>query len=326
MEVEFLSNMRYTLYASKEEWCAWQDKLSRFYDYFERALKTPTELPAMASLEPVNDRPTSYSSPPSNYNSPSIRLATPMAGTTRPPPPPTPSHLASYNGPALSSPVPRMPEVDLRPNTRKRSYDGISDEPQAKRVSRNPSVSSTANSTPGPRLPVPTLSRANPPYNPYPSHPAHLPPPTGRAMSSVYGQYPPHSGDFLKPQPNALPNLGIKIPPMEHAQSRALPSATGSMSSSPINMAMTPNSDLLSPLNYNIHRSSPYKPVRSVNTLLIPPPSASLQSPSSNIDFNYIQYQPLGKPSERRPGVVPYVPQAYPPQSWAPSYPYQSIQ
>ena len=323
-----MSNMRYTLYASQDEWHAWHDKLSRFYDYFERALHAPKEpTPLASSLEPVNDRQISYSSPPSNYSSPSIRLATPMGGSARPPPPSTPSHLPSYLGPALSSPIPRMPEVEVRHNTRKRSYDGTLDEPQPKRLSRNPSVASTANSTPAPRLPIPSLPRVNPLNNPYPSNSTHLPPPTGRAMSSVYGQYPPQSGDLLKPQPGALPNLGIKIPPMEHPQSRTLPSATGSMSSSPINMAMTPNSDLLSPLNFNIHRSSPYKPVRAVNTLLVPPPSASLQSPGSNIDFNDMRYQPLGKPRERRPGVVPYIPpQAYPPQSWALPNPFQNVQ
>lgn len=50
MEVEFLSNMRYNLYASKEEWEEWLQVLARFHEFSERAqrpispltLTTPT--------------------------------------------------------------------------------------------------------------------------------------------------------------------------------------------------------------------------------------------------------------------------------------------
>jgi vacuolar-type H+-ATPase subunit C/Vma6 len=47
MEVEFLSNMRYSLLASAEQWKEWQLKLGKFGDYFERAMKaaTPLHLP-----------------------------------------------------------------------------------------------------------------------------------------------------------------------------------------------------------------------------------------------------------------------------------------
>ena len=54
------------------------------------------------------------------------------------------------------------------------------------------------------------------------------------------------------------------------------------------------------------HRNSPYKPVRSVNTLLVPPPSASLHNPGASVGQGEMQYQPLGKGArERKVGVVP---------------------
>ena len=39
MEVEFLSNMRYSLLASKEQWKEWHVKLGRFWEYFEQAAR-----------------------------------------------------------------------------------------------------------------------------------------------------------------------------------------------------------------------------------------------------------------------------------------------
>ncbi|PHH58882.1 hypothetical protein CDD80_1940 [Ophiocordyceps camponoti-rufipedis] len=41
MEVEFLSNMRYNLLASKDEWEGWLVKLACFHEYYDRALKLP---------------------------------------------------------------------------------------------------------------------------------------------------------------------------------------------------------------------------------------------------------------------------------------------
>ena len=320
MEVEFLSNMRYDLYASHDEWWAWHKKLSRFYNYLGQASTMSKEQASLSLLESTHHNSSPYSSPTIRYSSSPVRLATPTNGIARVPLPPNPSNVPSYLALTVPSPMPRMPEVDLRSQTRKRSHDGGLEEPSSKRASRNPSIPSTAENTPVPRLPMPTPSRMAQTNGPFLPHSAHLPPPTGRAMSSVYGQNL-LSGDLLKPQSNVLPNLGIKIPPMDYPQSRPIPSAPGSKSSSPIGMAMTPTSELLSPMNYSINRSSPYKPVRAVNTLLVPPPSASLQNPTQNVGINDMHYQPLGKPSERRPGVVPWMPQAYPPQSWLPPNP-----
>ena len=45
MEVEFLSNMRYSLLASKEEWEEWLVKLAKFYEYMQRAQRSAHRRP-----------------------------------------------------------------------------------------------------------------------------------------------------------------------------------------------------------------------------------------------------------------------------------------
>lgn len=318
MEVEFLSNMRYTLYASQEEWSAWHAQLGRFYDYFERALNTPKEPAIGTPTSMLVGSQTPYSSPPTSYVSSPARSIRPINGPTRPPQPmPTPS----YHGPAVPPPLARLPDVDLRARGRKRSHDESFEESQAKRVSRNIGLTGPVDNAP-PRLPIPNFSRTQQQASGLPPYSAQLPPPSNRAMSTVYNPQLPQRGDILRPPPNQLPSLGIKIPPMDFPQNRALSSMAASKSGSPVGMATTPTTDLLSPMNYNISRSSPYRPVRGVNTLLVPPPSASLSNPSQNVGTSDMHYQPLGKPSERRAGVVPYIAQAYPPQSWTHN-PYQ---
>jgi hypothetical protein len=68
-----------------------------------------------------------------------------------------------------------------------------------------------------------------------------------------------------------------------------------------------------SPSIYLQHRASPYKPVRHVNTLLYPPPSASLQDYQlSHISASQMHYQPLGKRDVYRTGIVPeFMPNPY---------------
>lgn len=61
MEVEFLSNMRYGLLVSKEEWEAWLTKLAKFRRYYELAL-SPTML-AQTNLSPPRPLVSPLSSP-----------------------------------------------------------------------------------------------------------------------------------------------------------------------------------------------------------------------------------------------------------------------
>jgi hypothetical protein len=61
-----------------------------------------------------------------------------------------------------------------------------------------------------------------------------------------------------------------------------------------------------SPSLYLQQRPSPYKPVRYVNTLLHPPPSAFLdQYHFSSVPHTQMHYQPLGRRHELRTGIVP---------------------
>lgn len=63
MEVEFLSNMRYSLLASKEEWVDWLGRLACFSEYYERAATQP--------ISPVG------------LCSPTARFASPSSSPTR---------------------------------------------------------------------------------------------------------------------------------------------------------------------------------------------------------------------------------------------------
>ncbi|VUC32159.1 unnamed protein product, partial [Clonostachys rosea] len=60
MEVEFLSNMRYNLLASQQEWDEWLEKLACFREYYERAARlpaSPIHIPASANGLPHSPIP-----------------------------------------------------------------------------------------------------------------------------------------------------------------------------------------------------------------------------------------------------------------------------
>jgi len=128
---------------------------------------------------------------------------------------------------------------------------------------------------------------------------------------------PMQSGVYSTP---SLPDLG-----RHHQGSFGVSSAAVSPAVSAYSVH-TPQTHL-SPSFFLANRNSPYRPVRSVNTLLIPPPSSSLQQQRS-VPFDHMHYQPLGKSSTRKTGLLPYIqPDAwnqapylhpiYPPTSYA---------
>ena len=49
MEVEFLSNMRYSLFTSKEQWEDWLVRVAKYWEYCQRAqrLLAPTVIPLL---------------------------------------------------------------------------------------------------------------------------------------------------------------------------------------------------------------------------------------------------------------------------------------
>ncbi|KAI9795429.1 MAG: hypothetical protein M1833_007028 [Piccolia ochrophora] len=323
MEVEFLSNMRYSLYTSESEWREWHLKLGRFMTYFEKATRTPTDAssrPYGLSSSTLNVGSSLPSPPASNHASPPFVASISPNHPTFPYPLSMPLHLA----PSIPSPLASMPEVDLR-STRKRSHDDSSQDSQSKRVLRT-SVSAappgrhestTPNYTPSvaqqlPRLPVPNLSiSTSQPTNGYTCSTAQLPPPGGRAMSMVFPSQLPGSwpqgtvGHALPAQSHSTPQA-MSMSPFREPSHRQSPHPTSSLGSSPTTAMFPPNN--LSPSYILTHRNSPYKPVRGVSTLLVPPPSGAIQSTPQHISYPQMHYQPLSKNrNECKTGVVPYM-------------------
>lgn len=324
MEVEFLSNMRYSLLATKEQWEDWHVKLGRFWEYFERAARAPSTLPSPSAINPQSVLP----SPPASME------PSPPALTTYPP------NSVAYNysqqlpvngANLLVASLPSMPdlvlELNLQPPSRKRGYDESVNEPPAKRMTlSNPSQMVPHSMMPIhrqnlPRLPVPSLSVSTQ-ISGYPAIPQNLPllPPlgAGRAMSTVYPSTPswtPQPQASLTPTASTLNSGTIYgTPSTVHSGTiGGTPSRRHSprpvqdirsMNSSPISgnfPVSTHNHN--SPSFFLQQRSSPYKPVRLPNTLLYPPPSTSMHNFSTNID--QMHYQPLGKRNDYRTGIVP---------------------
>lgn len=337
MEVEFLSNMRYSLYASEADWKVWHTQLGRFADYIDRASQVPMEAASrsLASASSMLNKAPHLPSPPvSERTSPAFpRIpGSSSSGLLHP------TTMAPFLPPTISSPASLPPpESDPKQWTRKRSLEENHLEPPAKRMSSYmPSAVSSGVPTPStlqdtnspmPRLP-PMPHVPNSHQHPTPATTGHqLPLPTTRAMANVF------PGPSRWPQNGMLPSLQ-PAPYLSHAinsnsasptnefQSRQSPFAHASGTSSPtayqFPQSHTPAG--LSPSGMPILRNSPYKPVRGVNTLLVPPPSASVQHAPHQLSYEQMHYQPLGKPmSERRTGVLPYLPF----EAWSQPHPMQ---
>lgn len=300
--------MRYSLLCSSEEWAAWKAKLAIYKTYCDK----------VAALQYVSPQlTTSY--PPSGPPLSSMQSSPLSSKVAYPPTSISPTY--NHHWPVGSSLAPNPPPVSLLPEperlfARKRSYDGDAEEPVAKRITR-PTVPVTPMSlgvTPiradAPRLPIPNLTISttqamNSPYHPstLPHNGPLLPPLNGRAMSTVYPSTPTSwSG----------PQLPVLTPSKSQSQystpsRRQSPHSVQdllSYGSSPISANFPSNPGHISPSVFLQQRSSPYKPVRNVNTLLYPPPSASMHN-NYNVNANQMHYLPLGKRTDYRSGVVP---------------------
>ena len=327
MEVEFLSNMRYSLLASAEQWKDWQKTLGQFWTYCDKAAKsppvlyTPQGVPVLQSTIP--SPPTSLqSSPPASVSS---TTAYPMANSSL-----NTNHLNTTH---------HWPDLQAHSLSRKRSFEGDLEEPSAKRISRPQTIPQAPYPLIGhtvrreihpirheaPRLPVPvpnlTVSTGLPsglPMNNGYSTPTGnsqnvplLPPLSGRAMSSVYPpaqSWAPHLPLLTPTGPPQQSPSGYSTPTRRHSPHSV--QELLSLGSSPISGHFPQNPGHISPSFFLQQRSSPYKPVRHVNTLLYPPPSASMHDYSANVD--QMHYQPLGKRNDYRAGVVPHYAQQSP--------------
>ncbi len=340
MEVEFLSNMRYSLFTTDTEWRQWHVKLGRFWDYFEKASRTPLEVFPRALGPPtpsLNLSPTLPSPPTSTNASPPFFNTYPLNHIGYPPS----ISFSPYPAPSIPSTSGMMPEIDLRPAARKRVYEDHTSEPPAKRVTRStaPSVCSSTTVTPGtvqgitpnlPRLPIPNLSiTTNHSTNNYAGqYSAHLPPPGGRAMSMVFpglNNWPQASVVPSSVGPPSLHSHANTASPYGNANQiqRQSPFPIISASSSPSSAGFQQSSQSQNHVSPSVFlmRNSPYKPVRNVNALLFPPPSASMHNQAKHIGYDQMHYQPLGK-TERKTGVVPYMHhEAWPQMHQIPQWP-----
>ncbi|KAF2643917.1 hypothetical protein P280DRAFT_220817 [Massarina eburnea CBS 473.64] len=332
MEVEFLSNMRYSLFTTQQKWDEWHVVLGKFGSFFDRASK----IPASGAVSPAGLLTPSLEAPQNLLPSPPITQQTS---------PPTsllysPAHSQLSNTPLLQphatstavSPIGPLP--DLGPIVqRKRSAD-YGDEPAPKRQAFGFAPGPYSNAPLIPTLqapvqrsfepppsmnrlpPLPSLSIPTPQSNPpmQVKNWADLPLPVsgGRSMAMVYP--PPVHWSQQQPQPVSTPTSTTAPPfsttftPTRGDRTRQVSPYPPSAGSSPVSATFPTSQRQLSPSHFLDQRQSPYRPVRGVHTLLVPPPSASMHNPARNIGFDQMQYQPLGRPmTERRAGLLPYM-------------------
>ena len=322
MEVEFLSNMKYCLYTTSEDWAKWQSLLGKFAAFFERASRPPPPAPILPPASSLH-LPMALPSPPaSNQASPPYMPdvgsnGSAYSASTQHGPTPAPSPLAFMSTSATSY-----------QNPRKRSHDDYSTEPPPKRQAsgyqdfQSPHTYAGAGTQASqkPQIPRLTLPSLSIPYgqgssNSYTqpiSQAQQLPPINvpARAMAMVY---PSASSSTRMPQISALAGSSSQPHSQTHSQyqSRQQSPYPGSATASPTS-AVPPYNSLaqVSPTYFLQQRNSPYRPVHNVSTLLYPPPSGALQNQPQNIEYDQMHYQPLGKPiQQRQTGRLPYVAQ-----------------
>jgi hypothetical protein len=345
MEVEFLSNIRYDLFSSEAEWSRWNTKLGLFADYFNQASMLPVETPTMLRVSP----------PRVQSQSPSSKLPSPVTDFR---PQPQPNWYMPLNGLPPYSLPPQPLSGDISSGSRKRSRDDNEELHPTKRTAMTSATFAPSMTIPVtsmnamPTLP-PVLTPTSAPVAPMASNISRLPPPHHSAhLPNAYSTpqtlppaAPSHLPAIMPPIYNRPQNWQqmppLSVPPMQsgiynapslsdlgrhHQGSFGVSSATVSPAVSAYSVH-TPQAHLSSPSFFLANRNSPYRPVCSVNTLLIPPPSSSLQQQRS-VPFDHMHYQPLGKGSTRKTGLLPYIqPDAwnqapylhsiYPPTSYA---------
>ncbi|KAK6348896.1 hypothetical protein TWF730_009660 [Orbilia blumenaviensis] len=335
MEVEFLSNMRYSLFTSAEEWQDWHVKLGKFGEYWDRARCIPKLSPSnqFSSITPTSTVPPSLPSPPhSNHASPPYGSSH-SPSSIYPPALPAPALPISNVSPKNTSLLQRYREDydRLESSSRKRTLEDTGMHPPAKRLSRSGPSSTSLLAQYPPTLAIPTPS-PNPyasqlpinPNAPMPTPPAALQPqvqpyyPTTRAMSTVY----PSASTVWTPSQTSTSSWT----PLSVATSSAAPTSISSMSlasypnsrhTSPYPLGSSNNSPTAyssnnSPSIFLTSRESPYRPVRTVSALLVPQQSTEAQ----HLGQDQMQYQPLTKArNEYRQGPVPYMQTEYWPQS-----------
>ena len=325
MEVEFLSHMKYNLFTSKEEWDEWHQQLHHLWRYFNLPLPTNTSK-GHALRHSSLHLPLHLPSPPaSNHASPPYVQATPPNLSSSAYNPPSLPHLAPYQ----DSPTNSIPDLDLGYPGRKRSSDESSHEPPPKRgggydpysaqrmtPQYMPPIDSYASGSKQlPNLAVPKLPMPTPHSVQANSTPSRTPGSSARpsANSLPPFQWPGSGGS----QSMALPHPGLHVTASsayDRSSRRSTPLAHTPTHGSPVaptfpsSASHSTSYSQMSPSYFLRQRTSPYRPVRNISTLLVPPPSGQLQNPPQQVSYDQMAWQPLGKSlHDRRTGRVPYM-------------------
>ena len=328
MEVEFLSHMKYNLFTSKEEWQEWHAQLQHLWRYFNSPHPNHTNYGAkLHSLRPpsLHIPPHLPSPPPSTNASPPYPMSNspgfrPYYGQPVP---------VSQPAPPQVSPTNSTTELDSGHSGRKRSVgDGIQ-KPPAKRPhgydphqaprGTLPSIAMPQSSNPPrlPSLPIPNLPL--PSSQPLQNHtPSNLTPTS--TSRTRHNALPPFNWNGLgAPSSTSLPyhQQSAKVNANGHhdrASRQHTPFNKTPSNPSPVAQHFpsaathTASQNHMSPSFFLSQRNSPYKPVRGISTLLVPPPSGQLNAEPQSVPYEQMHWQPLGKPvNERRTGRVPYL-------------------
>lgn len=341
MEVEFLSNMRYNLTATATQWEQWLDKLACFREYYERALRAPASPILVASPNgkgynspipsPTGKIPSAVPSLPvtpthtQNWSAYQANAVSPLATK-----PNVSFPIIRKRGPeedAIDHPAKRpapiraplnIPVVNIRPSSS--AVEASRAPPRLTLVTEQPQHLSTT------YTPTSAFSQTPQQLVTGPQGPISLPPlqPGVRAMSTVYQPTPVS----LVQQPTLAAPTSAAMAPVNYSSHAPMHFGTPNKHHGPATLAPYNSSPLLdhlanqgqgvhtpiahtpisnSPSVYLQQRPSPYKPVRHVNTLLCPPPSASLEQYHLSVPVppTQMHYQPLGRPNDLRTGIVP---------------------
>jgi len=326
MEVEFLSNMKYDLFTSEQDWSQWQVLLGKFATFFERASRQPPAAPTSAAALPptVTNRPMALPSPPA-----STEASPPYTSDAASTPAYTANIQLQHGLTPAPSPHPGAQEPYFSSKTqasmsRKRNHDDASYEPPSKRAASSvlghtaPQRHST--SIPRPQLqPVPPSHSASRMFLPNILAPEAYPVPTPHPQVSASCQplpplagpvratglvYPADHNPPVSQEPVRVSQPLDRMP----AQSRSQHTSPSADILTPAVVALHPPTQI-SPTHYLQQRNSPYRPVHHVSTLLHPSVGA-FQSRPSNIELNQMHYQPLAKSTQMpQTGRLPYVAQ-----------------
>lgn len=324
MELEFLGNMKYNLFTSSAQWSVWQALLGRFAKFIDLATQPAPVLPSpMFSSKWNSLSPT----PPGSFQqSPLQPSAQPLSAATYP-------MYKSHAYPAMATQYSMPRTLAVEPsvgslNARKRSLDDAQIDVAAKRQARYTDTTQdysqrtdlAASTNPNwPPYNIQTSMSAIPRQQVLPSQP-YQPgkqqgisrPMTNRAQM---GQLPPIVT-------SSVDNIFSAVPWSQTAYGNARQVGQWSHQNSPHSASTVPSPSPYHNSAYppndvgTVHQhasisrhTSPYRAMREVSTLLVPPPSRALHQPE-HVNYTQMHYQPLGRPlEERQQGRLPYVAQ-----------------